>query len=656
MFKIFKNINKSIVWILFMLLGFNQYSYANSICTKNGYSVLAINGIFTAEETARNNSFALKYKLGNSYNNEPLTVDYLYNPTHNKVIDLLDAINQKLFEQNSYHIEDSDFIEMLTDASAKINTQKLLLVGHSQGNFYANTFYNKVVDEKGGIPSESLAVYSVATPTSYVSGGGLYVTSDTDEVIAGAVAKAPMTNILKPNLHIDFKKDNPEANGHGFANIYLAYEGSRIISDIKTSLDKLQNNDIQKEDAPCIDTPEFTIAQKVQSVLLAGIDGTVNGFNKSLQVGGRMYLAFINKTGSLLASAGSLVADGLGNATAILFEGFDSKNENSQDENSQDPVVETPIVPVKKFFNEDAPPLVLHFEDEQDILAENQNVNITTETPIIENKIDLSIENKVDVVQITPKKLTYGGYHPKVVNTEEILPPVPPEENPPNTEETPPSDIPNPEVLPPVVEENPPAETPPPVEPPPANPPSTSFEYTYIPKYKFGTDNGDGNNWQVWIFNGSNVYDWVDSYVGGYLRQTFKIQRYDAHSLYCSNCLSLGVFDTDPELGFNRSNIVFNHADIGDRNVQGFVNGIYDIDMQWDATGYNYSISHEGIIDWEGHKDIADMDNKWVGWNGVANDFKTFPSGVWEGVPPAVPNGLTGGSNMVLQSYKVHLD
>ena len=29
--------------------------------------------------------------------------------------------------------------------------------------------------------------------------------------------------------------------------------------------------------------------------------------------------------------------------------------------------------------------------------------------------------------------------------------------------------------------------------------------YTYIPKYSFGTNNGDGKDWQIWAFSGSNV-------------------------------------------------------------------------------------------------------------------------------------------------------
>ena len=70
-----------------------------SVCSTNGFTVLTINGINTDLTGAKSNSFALAYKIGNQYNNQPLTVDYLYNPTHGIIVDLLDSANQKYFDQ-----------------------------------------------------------------------------------------------------------------------------------------------------------------------------------------------------------------------------------------------------------------------------------------------------------------------------------------------------------------------------------------------------------------------------------------------------------------------------------------------------------------------------------------------------------------------------
>ncbi len=262
-------------FIFFLFLFIPNLSFAASQCSKNGYTVLVINGILTKDAGARDNSVALGHKLKTPYNNEPLTVDYVLNPTHGAVVDTMDAILQKYFDQNSFDIKDSDFAQILTDASNKVATQKLLLVGHSQGNFYTNTFYDTVADQSGGIPSQSIGVYSVATPATHVAGGGLYLTSDTDKIIAGAVADAPFTNILKPNTHIDFKQSDDGGLGHDFTKIYLNYEGDKIVSDIESSLNKLKSNDIQDENTPCISPPKLTVAQKIQGTILSVLDPVI---------------------------------------------------------------------------------------------------------------------------------------------------------------------------------------------------------------------------------------------------------------------------------------------------------------------------------------------------------------------------------------------
>ena len=59
--------------------------------------------------------------------------------------DLVDVLGQMVIDRN----DDYDMVEILNDASQKVTTQKLLLVGHSQGNFYANALYDAIVDEPG---------------------------------------------------------------------------------------------------------------------------------------------------------------------------------------------------------------------------------------------------------------------------------------------------------------------------------------------------------------------------------------------------------------------------------------------------------------------------------------------------------------------------
>jgi hypothetical protein len=78
---------------------------------------------------------------------------------------------------------------------------------------------------------------------------------------------------------------------------------------------------------------------------------------------------------------------------------------------------------------------------------------------------------------------------------------------------------------------------------------------------------------------------------------------------------------------------------------------IYDVDIQWDSTGYVNTISHNNITDYSSHTDIPNMDSDlWVGWDGSSNGFQTFPSGSWVGSP----DNLMSGQNMMLTPYPVY--
>lgn len=272
--------NNKLFILSFSLLFFLSSLTANAegVCSKNGYTVLTINGIFTNEKDAKDlNMVNLQKRLPLLFKIEPITVDYVYNPTHGQgVIDVIDTIAQGYLSQKS----DYDLIEMLNSASAKIKTQKLLLVGHSQGNFYANNFYDKVAGMEGGVPKQSIGVYSVATPSSRVAGDGLYLTSDTDKVIAKLVGSAK--KIMPPNAHISYT-NNEDIWGHDFYKIYLAHNGDRIVGDIKTSLDKLTTNDIQSLGSPCLSPIKISLAHKITGIALAVTDFSANTIVNSVK-------------------------------------------------------------------------------------------------------------------------------------------------------------------------------------------------------------------------------------------------------------------------------------------------------------------------------------------------------------------------------------
>ncbi|MDO8594229.1 MAG: lamin tail domain-containing protein [bacterium] len=237
--------------------------------------MLTLNGVFTEDDAAKANKEALELRLKREYKGERVKIDYVLNPSHLAGFgDALKAFKQKV--EDGVATDDYDLIEMVKEASTKVTTQKLLLVAHSQGNFYANSFYDTVTGKDGGVPVQSIGMYSVATPSNHVSGGGKYLTSGSDKVISGLVGSLPLFKIMSPNDYIELKEGD-DTFGHNFAGVYLKYKPTEIISDIEWSLDRLQTNDTQKESETCINAPKLTLGHKIVEVAFKVADPVALG-------------------------------------------------------------------------------------------------------------------------------------------------------------------------------------------------------------------------------------------------------------------------------------------------------------------------------------------------------------------------------------------
>ena len=162
---------------------------------------------------------------------------------------------------------------MLRDASEKVTTQKMLIVAHSQGNFYANSFYD-VVTNGGGVSPQSMGVYAVATPSGHVAGAGKWITSDTDRVITTIIGKKLSRKIMPPNIHIELQSE--DGNGHSFSDVYLKYKSGQILSDINASLAKLSVDKNKDINTSCITDPNITITHKITGTLFAIVDPIAN--------------------------------------------------------------------------------------------------------------------------------------------------------------------------------------------------------------------------------------------------------------------------------------------------------------------------------------------------------------------------------------------
>lgn len=278
--KCFLNKNKLVIFFLIFFLFPNfVFAQTNAVtCSPVGYSIYTINGIHTDLRGAKENKAALQDKLKiTTFNNEPIYVDFLLNPTHIAGLgDDVDVVAEKIIENTT--ITNYDLAEMINDASQKVKTQKILLVSHSEGNFYANNFY-KGVAGIGKVPTQSISIYGVATPAGYVAGfGSKYITSSTDKVI-NKVRSGGILNVLPANIDIKLP-DGDNSNGHSFSDVYLKYQGEKIVFDIKSSLSWLSSTVIQDENKPCISPPELTLLHKIQGGALAIIDHPIETTNK----------------------------------------------------------------------------------------------------------------------------------------------------------------------------------------------------------------------------------------------------------------------------------------------------------------------------------------------------------------------------------------
>ncbi len=293
---------------------------------------------------------ALSKNLGPEWKGEKIDYQYFLNASHLAGFgDALKAFKQKV--EDGVAIDDYDLTEMLRDASVKVTTRKLLLVAHSQGNFYANSFYDKVTGKDtppqssplkrgGSVPAESIGVYSVATPSDHVAGNGKYLTSGTDKVITDLVGSMPFFHILSPNDYIELH-DGDDQMGHSFSDVYLKYKPAEIVSDIEWSLDKLTTSQEQntttpasghpsstEEGRPCIEPPALTALHKIEGAAFAVADPVANsglaavvGTVKAVNAVG---LAVLHSTSFVGEKLASVFTAETGNAAAVAKSVADS--------------------------------------------------------------------------------------------------------------------------------------------------------------------------------------------------------------------------------------------------------------------------------------------------------------------------------------------
>jgi len=118
--------------------------------------------------------------------------------------------------------------------------KKILLVAHSQGNFFGNQAYGVL----NSTAKQSFGIVSVANPDSSVGDGGPYTTLEEDEVIEYIKWVKDLIGLpvpMKPNL-TNSPVELPDEKGHAFINAYMvagSNSDQKITNDMISVLDKL---------------------------------------------------------------------------------------------------------------------------------------------------------------------------------------------------------------------------------------------------------------------------------------------------------------------------------------------------------------------------------------------------------------------------------
>lgn len=264
---------KQLLMIFIFILLYVHSTYASSTCS----AIVHINGINTDRAEAEANKLKLSSAVGNTHNNKRLKYVLAYNPTEGFLSDLADVIeakhneypevteaemirfyllakNQEVnqtdldietvtnfyvdqIESKGYvNLNDNDLESVLAEINGAVTKdENILLVPHSQGGLYANSVYARLLSGSNSRGANKVGIYAVATPASYVAGGGGYLTSHKDLVIWGLSLIRP---VLESNQPVSFTFG--DFLGHGFREVYLNRDleaRDAIVSNIHTALD-----------------------------------------------------------------------------------------------------------------------------------------------------------------------------------------------------------------------------------------------------------------------------------------------------------------------------------------------------------------------------------------------------------------------------------
>jgi hypothetical protein len=236
------------------------------------YRIVFGNGIMNTLPMAAASKEKLAKELGHDYAGQNIAYDLAYNYTDSFFLDLIQSIDQSAGQYRSDILQwlhgtglvpdwYSELLRRLLFIEYQINApeltthiqkyreailqgNKVLVVSHSQGNFYANQAKQILSSTQPSVPLDSFGIFAVATPATNVGGAsGPYLTNHRDVInnIPGNLEANWTLRKTNDGLAAD---DLGGLAAHSFTETYLSSDFDirpELIAGIKQQLAALQD-------------------------------------------------------------------------------------------------------------------------------------------------------------------------------------------------------------------------------------------------------------------------------------------------------------------------------------------------------------------------------------------------------------------------------
>jgi hypothetical protein len=233
------------------LMAHTLVGYAQTTCPRPKQDVVIYfgNGIDTSPENAKRSQKTLQESLGTTYNGATLRYDLAYNQTSGIALDLVQSIGQAGIQWSSQvsgwlnnlslmpDSVNAQFQQLMREISTLNATelgehvknyqsdillgQKVLVVAHSQGNFYVNEAKKLLAQALTAEQMRSFSIYGVAVPANNVGGSNApYLTNHRD--LIRFVPSALPSNWTLRRADGSAADDRGLVEAHSFVDTYMS--------------------------------------------------------------------------------------------------------------------------------------------------------------------------------------------------------------------------------------------------------------------------------------------------------------------------------------------------------------------------------------------------------------------------------------------------